>query len=131
MKLSTLPGDITTRIENRKKNRNRYLKPRNPTSSHLWGRTFLRNMLKPPFQRSSEIVPTGHIQEQKDLLRSNETAITVRKMTRPAGWIGLISPLNSHPLRLTSADIGRNPSIPSGRGRYGAAPPLRIAITKR
>src|SRR6266704_6466984 len=125
MKALTPSGDMTQRMEKRKKKSSRYLIPRSPTSSQRGGRTFRLKREKPHFQRSSETVPTGQIQEQKERLRRSDAAITARKITNPAGWTELMAPLKNHSLRLTSAEIGRNPSIPSGRETNGVVPPER------
>jgi len=65
------------------------------------------NREKPHFQRSSETVPTGQTQEQKERLRRSDTAIAARKIASPAGWTGLMVPLANQSLRLTNAEIGR------------------------
>src|SRR5689334_12960853 len=116
MKAVTARGGIAQKMDQRKKARRRYLAPRRAISSQGGGRKFRLSRVKPHFQKSSERVPTGQTQEQNERLRRNDTTSTVRRITRAAGWTGLMVPLASHPLRLSRAEIGRNPSIPSGRG---------------
>src|SRR6266567_4624142 len=131
MKALTPSGGMAQRMDQRKKRSSRYLSPRSPISIRRGGRKFRLNREKPHFQRRSETVPTGQTQEQKERLRRSDAAITARKITSPAGWTGLMATLKNHSFRLTSAEIGRNPSIPSGRETYGVAPPERRYRMKR
>lgn len=105
--------------------------PRNAISTHTGKRTLLRNSRKPPFQANSEITATGHIQEQKERRSSSESRITVTKTITAAGCIEFISPPFTQYAVPNKPEMGRNPSIPSGRVGMDSVTPALTICTKR
>jgi hypothetical protein len=77
--------------------------------------SFFKNQ-SPKRHSHSEIVPMGQIQPQKPLLKNKAVKSNVPKMTKPAGWIGLIFPVPKKYFVPISALIGRKDSTPGGLG---------------
>jgi hypothetical protein len=98
-----------------KKPINIYFRLRSAISSFAGRRQLRRDTLYPAFHAHSESAATGHIQEQKERLSKRETTTTVRKTMTAAGCIALIPPPFTHEAAPNKPEIGRNPSIPSGR----------------
>ncbi|GAM09740.1 hypothetical protein OR1_02020 [Geobacter sp. OR-1] len=128
MNPATASAGIFPRIDQRKKESNRYFKPRKGISSQAGGRRFRPVSRNPAFQSSSEMAPTGQIQEQKDRLSNSDTLIMVINMTTAAGCIWLMTPLTTQSLSPSRPEIGRNASTPAGRGG-ATAPPEADRVT--
>ena len=84
-------------------------------------RIFFLKILVPNCHKLSDINPTGQIQAQKLFFRKRPNIKIIIKMTSPDGWISLITPVNIQYFKLISALIGKNPSTPGGREKYGVS----------
>src|SRR5512133_316528 len=129
MKSPRASGDIAIATVYTKKTISRYFNPRNVMSAQAGRRRFRLKRENPAFHEHSETVATGQIHEQNERRNRSDTTSTVTKITSAAGWMSLIpSPLNQaeSPNR---PEMGRKPSMPSGRGTNAVVPPLRKKAT--
>src|SRR3989304_9623433 len=109
--------------------RRKYLTERRAISAIHGSLMFFPDALLKPLHNHSDIVPTGHIQLQKPLLKSRAVNRIVPNITNPAGWIGSIIPVRKKYFTAKRAPIGRKASTPGGLGTNVPVPPLSQNLT--
>src|SRR6185369_577718 len=121
--------DMANTMEYTKKASSRYFTPRSMMSNHLGARGLRLNRENPVFHEHSETAATGQIHEQNERRNRSDTTSMVTKTTTAAGWMVLIPSPLSQAESPSRPEMGKNPSIPSGRETIGDTTPLRTAAT--
>ena len=118
----TAATSIATQVAQTKNASSTYLSDRSGISSQRGGSQVRPSRRRPRRPSHSESAPTGHRCEQNDLASTALIATMPSRIASAAGCTGCTPCPARNSRSDISAEIGRNPSTPAGRGSTGSRP---------